>query len=121
MKLEELVDYPFYKTSRDLFIEIQAKQIHKGFSKYGEVFNPQKWSAEELLNHAMEEAVDEQHYLVGIYMKLKEWESNLKMATFMKDLMKEEDWKNDYFRGLYNGVELSLSIIESRLPDFKEG
>src|SRR5574342_641141 len=58
--------YPFYKKARDLWMETQVNQIIKGLDKYPEPFNPRSWSPQQLLNHALEEAVDLTHYLVGL-------------------------------------------------------
>ena len=58
--------YPFYKKARDLFLKTQLTQIVKGLHKYEEPFNPKSWTPDQLLNHALEEAVDLTHYLVGL-------------------------------------------------------
>lgn len=61
----------FYQKARDLFHSVQELQIAKGAEKYDEPFNPHSWTAEELLDHALQESVDELHYLVGLYDKIK--------------------------------------------------
>ena len=57
---------PFYEKSLALFTKTQKQQIEKGLKKYPTAFNPHDWTPEELLNHALEEAVDLTHYLVGL-------------------------------------------------------
>jgi hypothetical protein len=64
--------YPFYQRARDLWLETQVDQIIKGLHKYEEPFNPRSWTAEELLKHAMQENVDQQHYLVGLYEHIED-------------------------------------------------
>lgn len=47
-------------------------------------------------------------------LKIKEWLSNQeKIGNF------DEARLTDYMMGLYNGVEVALSIIEDRKPIFK--
>lgn len=57
---------PFYKKALSLFTRTQEAQIQKGLAKYPEPFNPHSWTPDELLTHALEEAVDLTHYLVGL-------------------------------------------------------
>ena len=61
---------PFYEKARNLWQAVQNAQILKGLQKYPEPFNPHNWTSEELLNHALEEAVDLTHYLVGLKEQL---------------------------------------------------
>ncbi len=61
---------PFYEKARNLFLRTQDAQIQKGLLKYPEPFNPMSWTPQELLNHALEEAVDLTHYLVGLKEQL---------------------------------------------------
>lgn len=69
----ELVNaYPFYKKARELWMDAQEGQILKGLQKYPEPFTPSHWTAEQLLNHALEESVDLTHYLVGLKELLDE-------------------------------------------------
>lgn len=60
----------FYEKARNLWQKVQDAQIMKGLKKYPEPFNPHNWTAEELLNHALEESVDLTHYLVGLKEQL---------------------------------------------------
>jgi hypothetical protein len=61
---------PFYEKALTLFTQTQNKQIFKGLKKYPEPFNPHSWTSDELLDHALEEAVDLTHYIVGLKEKL---------------------------------------------------
>lgn len=58
--------YPFYKKARELWLDTQINQIIKGIHKYEEPLTPTQWSGEELLTHALEESVDQVHYLVAL-------------------------------------------------------
>lgn len=57
----------FYEEARNLWTATQEEQIEKGILKYREPFNPFSWSPEQLLKHAIQENVDQLHYMVGLY------------------------------------------------------
>jgi hypothetical protein len=64
--------YPFYKKARDLWMEVQVNQILKGLEKYNEPLTPKHHTAKQLVNHAIEEAVDLTHYIVALGEQLEE-------------------------------------------------
>lgn len=68
---------PFYDKAREMWQETQNEQILKGLKKYPEPFNPHSWTPKELLKHAMQENVDQAHYLVGLYEQLEEQEKEI--------------------------------------------
>lgn len=63
----------------------QLNQIVKGLHKYEEPFTPSHWTADELLNHALEETVDTVHYLVGLKELIDQKESQI---HFLKEKVK---------------------------------
>lgn len=67
--------FPFYDKARALFIKTQDAQIRKGLQKYPEPFNPRSWKPKQLLNHALEEAVDLVHYIVGLHTLIEDLEA----------------------------------------------
>lgn len=77
--------HPFYKEVRDCWQITQGGQIRKGAEKYDEPFNPASWSASELLEHAMQENVDQAHYMYGLYVKMYEMETELKELREFRD------------------------------------
>lgn len=58
--------YPFYADARSQWLATQERQIQKGLAKYPEAFNPFNWTPQQLVDHALEEAVDLTHYLIGL-------------------------------------------------------
>jgi uncharacterized protein YaaN involved in tellurite resistance len=58
--------YPFYKKARELWTETQVHQIIKGLEKYNEPLTPKHHTPKQLVNHALEEAVDLTHYIVAL-------------------------------------------------------
>lgn len=123
MKLEDIApNYPFYKRSRDLWLETQGKQIEKGLEKYPEPFDPHHWTPQELLEHAMQENVDQHHYMVGLFVWV---ESLMKRVQEIKDVhgiqAENGNWNfNPYMMGMFNGLELALCLIEEREPRYKD-
>lgn len=79
-------DFSFYKKARELWKETQQMQIEKGMEKYPEPFNPFSWTPAQLLLHAMQENVDQMHYMVGLYDQLASMESKI------EELEKERDY-----------------------------
>jgi predicted RNase H-like nuclease (RuvC/YqgF family) len=70
--------YPFYQKCRELWMKTQINQVIKGLQKYPEPFDPMHWTPNEIVNHAMEEAVDLVHYLVGLSEHVENLESKIK-------------------------------------------
>lgn len=64
-------NHPFYKTARSKWLTVQNNQIDKGAEKYPNPFEPSDWTTEDLVNHALEENVDQLHYIVGLGEQLK--------------------------------------------------
>lgn len=67
----------FYKTARAVWLSVQNKQIQKGAEKYPNPFDPGEWSNDELANHALEENVDQAHYIVGMKQRMNEQEKRI--------------------------------------------
>jgi len=61
---------PLYKTARSEWLRVHQEQIDKGAAKYQEPLNPESWTALELVEHALQENIDQFHYLIAIRMKL---------------------------------------------------
>lgn len=61
---------PLYTDARAFWESVQTGQILKGAAKYPEPLNPDSWTAAELIMHAMQENVDQAHYLTALLSKL---------------------------------------------------
>lgn len=66
--------YPFYQKARNLWAQTQINQIIKGLTKYGTPLVPRNHTADELVTHALEEAVDLTHYIVALKEVIDELE-----------------------------------------------
>ena len=82
---------PFYEKALTLFTRTQNKQILKGLQKYPEPFNPHSWTPDELLDHALEEAVDLTHYVVGLKELLDSKENYIKQLEQELRYLKSEN------------------------------
>jgi len=71
----EHLNHPFYKDAEKYREDVRKGQILKGAEKYPKPFSPKDWTARELLLHAMQENVDQAHYIVGLAEKLEEYEA----------------------------------------------
>ena len=79
---------PFYEKVKSIFSSTQQKQILKGAEKYDEPFNPDSWTATELLDHGMQEAVDLMTYLTGLHEKVQALEEENKRLRHMYQRIK---------------------------------
>lgn len=77
----------FYKLARSKWLTVQKNQIDKGAEKYPTPFDPGEWTSKELVTHALEENIDQLHYIVGLGEKLKVLEKeNLELKKRVADL-----------------------------------
>lgn len=74
---EKHLNHPFYEKAEIVRQTVRLGQIKKGAEKYPEPFNPDSWTAQELLEHAMQENVDQAHYMYGLYEKITKLEKAL--------------------------------------------
>jgi len=58
--------HPLYQKAREHFQRVHMAQIEKGAAKYPEPLNPASWTADQLVEHAMQENVDQMHYLTAL-------------------------------------------------------
>ena len=79
------LDHPFYKEARECWQITQNGQIRKGAEKYPEPFNPANWTIYELMEHAMQENVDQAHYIYGMYTKMYEMEQEIQELREFRD------------------------------------
>jgi hypothetical protein len=74
------LEHPFYSEANKYREQERIGQIVKGSEKYKEPFDPTSWTAKELLSHAMQENVDQGHYIYGLYTKIEALEMELAQA-----------------------------------------
>jgi hypothetical protein len=53
-----------YRTAREYTEEVRREQIAKGAEKYETPLGDAEWTALQLVHHAMQENIDQNHYLV---------------------------------------------------------
>lgn len=66
-----------YVRARSEWKKIHKEQIAKGEVKYPQPLNPETYSLKELIHHAMQENVDQMHYLTALLEKVENLESML--------------------------------------------
>lgn len=69
--MKQAYNAEIYRSARKAWVEIHQKQVRKGFEKYPEPLNPDSWTEEELIIHAMEENIDQFHYLTALLLKAR--------------------------------------------------
>lgn len=63
---------PLYKHAADYWLRTQAEQINKGAAKYPKPLHSSTYTFEQLAQHAMEENVDQAHYITAMREKGEE-------------------------------------------------
>lgn len=92
-----------YDRAKELWANVQREQIEKGMEKYGTPLNPDDWTNEQLLNHAVQENVDQMHYMTSLYEKLSSTTTEMRVReNEIKKLRRENNNLKQYF------VELEL-------------
>jgi hypothetical protein len=61
-----------YTKAQEVFQKIQNQQIQKGLEKYNTPLKSENHTIEELVLHALEENIDQLHYLVAILEKVQD-------------------------------------------------
>jgi hypothetical protein len=75
---------PLYGNTRQYFEKKQREQIAKGAEKYPESLGRSAWSMAELADHAMEELVDQAHYITALKTTADGIAKRLEEATKMQ-------------------------------------
>lgn len=128
------LDHPFYKRAQH-YREIERyEQIIKGAHKYKEPFNPMSWTPRQLLQHAMQENVDQGHYIVGLYEWIEEMENqiaNLKQenevykargdaySEQLKDVGRLTKFLVEHFPEAGNAGEVSVDVAIELLKNYR--
>lgn len=87
--------YWFYSMARGLWCTYQERQIKKGLEKYGVPLNGARLSWQEVFEHAVEENVDQMHYLTLLKIKLQKMQTEIDNLRAENKRLKERlfnDW-----------------------------
>lgn len=108
---KEIEKNPIYSEA----IRHYENQIGYGIAKYPETLNRETWDLQETLAHEISEIVDQLNYKVMLKQKVDI------IRILVEHQGADGTWNyNDYMRGVYNGMEMVLSMIENRKPTYKE-
>ncbi|SES03029.1 hypothetical protein [Salipaludibacillus aurantiacus] len=81
--LETHLSHPFYREAAEFWAKVRAQQIMKGAQKYVEPFTTSSWTDAEIINHAMQENVDQAHYIYAAKERMEEQRKQLDELTFL--------------------------------------
>lgn len=104
--IEKHLKNPLYKDANFAWQRTQVQQIIKGAEKYPEPLNPFSWTPAQLIEHAMQENVDQAHYLSATLEQIKEME--LWINKYKSDA---EYWRKKYLE--------ATGADEDDLADYK--
>lgn len=89
-KKEHLENW-LYREARDVTENIRIEQIIKGAEKYEVPLGDADWTAKGLINHALQENIDQNHYLTMLVFKVHQ----------MELLLKEKDHEMKFYKDFY--------------------
>lgn len=70
-KLQLHLSHPFYQQAKEEWEKVRQGQICKGAEKYPEPFTPSSWTNTQLVEHAIQENVDQLHYIFGMKERME--------------------------------------------------
>lgn len=94
-KLKHL-KHPFYDEANEYREMVRNEQILKGAEKYPEPFNPFSWTPEQLIQHFMQENVDQSHYAFGLYQQIQKLtEDNIALIKWKTHILNNHNCQNN--------------------------
>lgn len=72
MSKQQHLNHPFYKDVETYREDVRIGQIIKGSEKYPEPFTTSSWTNDEIVEHAMQENVDQAHYIYAAKERMDE-------------------------------------------------
>jgi chromosome segregation ATPase len=77
---KNILNHPFYAEANQYRETVRREQVLKGAHKYPEPFTTESWTNQEIIDHAMQENVDQAHYIYAAKERMEELERELKRA-----------------------------------------
>jgi hypothetical protein len=113
---EKHLAHPFYAEVNQYRETIRREQVLKGAAKYPTPFDPTDWTAKELLQHAMQENVDQGHYIYGLFEKIEAMEKALVVAKDELFLVNQElnGWRLKAIKAQKQADDLQNTMYETR-------
>lgn len=91
-KLTTHLSHPYYIKAKEQWEAVRKGQIAKGAEKYDEPFTPSSWSNKELAEHALQENVDQLHYIIGMLERMEEQEIEL-IKLRNREVIQGDSWR----------------------------
>lgn len=119
------LDHPFYAEAHDYREQERREQILKGAAKYPKPFDPSDWTAKELLQHAMQENIDQGHYIYGLFEKIegferefKKWESR---SIALASALEAANRQTEYWRSKAIQADQRANDLQNTLAEMGKG
>lgn len=93
MTSKRFLEHPLYMRAKQIWERVRIEQIDKGEKKYPEPLNPDSWTAQQLIEHGIQENVDQLHYFVALLDKVEKMESSYKQEKTMRVYAEERAHK----------------------------
>lgn len=98
-KFEQQQKGKLYKDANFMYNRTQLKQMEKAAEKYPNPLNEDDWTAEQLVEHAFQEMVDQSHYFMAIFRKIEKLEAEkteyMNQANFWRNRYRSEKYLHE--------------------------
>lgn len=98
--LKKHLDHIFYQDAESYRRGVRFGQIKKGSEKYPEPFTTASWTNDEIVEHAMQENVDQSHYIYACKERMDEQEKEierlrqaLREIAYNESIQRSESWQ----------------------------
>jgi hypothetical protein len=78
---EKHLNHPFYAEANQYRETVRREQVLKGAHKYPEPFTTASWTNQEIIDHAMQENVDQAHYIYAAKERMEQLEKIINELT----------------------------------------
>jgi hypothetical protein len=94
---EKHLGHPFYADVNQYRETVRREQILKGAHKYPEPFTTASWTNQQIIDHAMQENVDQAHYIYAALERFKQYEKECAELVRMIEVLTNErdEWKQE--------------------------
>lgn len=119
------LSHQFYRDAHNYREQVRREQILKGAAKYPEPFNPDSWTAQELLQHAMQENVDQGHYISGLAEKVQAIEKELASYKKLNGILQADNdvlsEKLEHKDGVIYALQYTIGSLCKAIEQTKKG
>jgi chromosome segregation ATPase len=114
---EKHLNHPFYAEANQYRETVRREQVLKGAHKYPEPFTTASWTNQEIIDHAMQENVDQAHYIYAAKERMEELEKEIE---WLKGLIKTHEEVGDGYHKEIVELKRELTRAENTAGEYQK-